>query len=130
MSTTKNSKSNKIIPGTNSQKVTNPTITAQTSSKQKRQLAIVNEEDGNGKNEASQISSISKLSSSLFEGSVALSASNAEFKESAVKNRNRKVNTWTPVLVWPIGFSKVYTRKKQNINNQVAFTKIDDKPYK
>jgi hypothetical protein len=47
----------------------------------------------------------------MFEGSVALSASNAEFKESAVKNRNRKVNTWTPVLVWPIGFSKVYTRK-------------------
>ena len=76
-------------------------------------LAIVIEEDGNGKNEASQISSISKLSSSLFEGSFALSASNTELKESAVKTRDRKINTWTPVLVWPIGFSKQYSKQKR-----------------
>ncbi len=75
------------------------------------QLAKVNEEDRNGKNDASQISSISKLSSSLFEGSVALNASNAELKESAVKFRDRKINTWTPVLVWPIGFSKQYSKQ-------------------
>ena len=56
-------------------------------------------------------SSLSKLSSNLFKGSVALSAQNAEIKERAGKLRDRKVNTWTPVLVWPVGFSKIYAKK-------------------
>ena len=68
----------------------------------------MSEDEGISKNEQS---SLSKPSSNLFEGSVALSAQNAEIKERAGKLRDRKVNTWTPVLVWPVGFSKIYAKK-------------------
>ena len=48
---------------------------------------------------------------SLLEGSVVLSASLNEIKESALKDRDRKIIMWTPVLLWPTGFPKIHKKE-------------------
>jgi hypothetical protein len=49
--------------------------------------------------------------SSLLVGSVASAAAKAPLKISKVIVRERKIVFWTPVMVWPGGFTKVHKKE-------------------
>jgi len=44
-------------------------------------------------------------------GSVASAAAQAPFKVSKIAVRERKIVFWTPVMIWPVGFMKVYKKE-------------------
>jgi len=46
----------------------------------------------------------------MLEGSVASAAAKAPLKTSKVTVRDRKLIFWTPVMMWPSGFTRVHKR--------------------
>jgi len=56
------------------------------------------------------VASAASQSSSMLEGSVASAAAKAPIKASKVKVRERKLIFWTPVMIWPSGFTRVHKK--------------------
>jgi len=49
----------------------------------------------------------------MLVGSVASAASKVPLKASKITVRDRKIVFWTPVMIWPAGFTKAH--KKETI---------------